>query len=73
MIVVESKLEMIPVNHSYWGKRHFIARNFTKFQSDCIINELTAYNQNKLGRARVVKNANFLRTGGKADSNTVLF
>ena len=64
---------MIPVNHLYWGKRHLIARIVTKFQSDCIIYELTAYNQNKSGQARAVKNGNVLRTGGAADSNTILF
>ena len=60
---------MIPVNHSYWGKRHLIARTVIKLQSDCIINKLTAYDQNKSGRARAVKNGNVLRTGGAADSN----
>ena len=71
--MVVSKLEMIPVNYSYWGKRHLIARIVTKFHSDCIINELAAYDQNKSGRARAVKNGNVLRTGGAADSNTVMF
>ena len=48
--MVVSKLDMIPVNHSYWGKCHRIAHIVTKFQRDCIINELTAYDQNKSGQ-----------------------
>ena len=64
---------MIPVYHSYWWKRHWIARTVTQFQCDCIIYELTAYNQNKSGLSRVVKNGNVLCTGRAADSNTVLF
>ena len=71
--MVVSKLDLIPVNHSNLGKHDSIAHMVTKFQSDCIINELTAYDQNKSGRARAVKNGNVLRKGGAADSNTVLF
>ena len=71
--MVVLKLEMIPVNNSYWRKRYRIKRIVTKFQSDCIIYELKAYIQNKSGRAGTVKNGNISRTGGAANSNTVLF
>ena len=64
---------MIPVNHSFWEKRLWIARIVTKFQSDCIINKLTAYDQIKSGRARAVKNGKVFRRDGATDSNTVLF
>ena len=50
-----------------------MARIVTQFQSDCIIYELTANDQNKSGQARAVKNGNVLRRGRAADSNTVLF
>ena len=71
--MVVSKVEMIPVNNSHWRKRHRIGRIVTKFQSDCIFYELSAYNPKKSGRARVVKNGAVLCTGGAGDSNTVLF
>ena len=70
--MVVSKLDTIPLNHSYWEKHHYIVRIVTKFQSDCIKNELTAYDQNKSGRTGAVKNGNVLLAGRAADSNTVL-
>ena len=55
--MVVLKLEMISVIHSYCRKCYLNARIVSECQSEFIINELTAYDQNKSGQAPVVKMA----------------
>ena len=63
--MVVSKLEVIPLNIDIGGNGIKFTRILTKFQSDDIIFELTAYDQSKSLRARATSDV-------RAEQRTVI-